>query len=65
MARVACPTDRRVTFVSLTDEGRQMIESIFPSHEEKIASIFDVLSDEELQNLTDYLKRVGHHANKF
>ena len=64
VARVACPTDRRVTFVSLTDEGKQMIESIFPSHEEKIASIFDVLSDEELQNLTDYLKRVGHHANK-
>lgn len=65
VARVACPTDRRVTFVSLTDEGKQMIESIFPSHEEKIASIFDVLSAEELQNFTEYLKRVGHHADNF
>ncbi|MEK4129718.1 MarR family transcriptional regulator [Solibacillus sp. FSL W8-0474] len=61
--RVACPTDRRVTFVSLTDEGSAMIESIFPTHEKKIAAIFDVLSEEELQALTDYLKRVGLHAN--
>ena len=63
ITRVACPTDRRVTFVSLTDEGQAMIESIFPTHEKKIAAIFDVLSEEELQALTDYLKRVGHHAN--
>ncbi|MGN7476211.1 MarR family winged helix-turn-helix transcriptional regulator [Solibacillus silvestris] len=64
VSRIACPSDRRVTFVSLTDQGKEMIESIFPSHEKKIASIFDVLSAEELQLLTEYLKRIGLHASK-
>src|SRR3954463_15287957 len=32
VVRRACPTDRRVTFADLTDEGRERIDSIFPGH---------------------------------
>lgn len=64
VSRIACPTDRRVTFASLTETGKQMIESIFPAHEKKIAEIFDVLTTDELETLTELLKRVGVHANK-
>ena len=62
--RIACPTDRRVTFASLSETGKQMIEAIFPAHEKKIAQLFDVLTTDELETLTELLKRVGLHANK-
>ncbi len=61
--RVSCPTDRRVTFVSLTDKGTNVMKSIFPQHAKTIAQIFDVLSKEELETLTQLLKRVGQNAS--
>lgn len=61
--RVSCPTDRRVTFVSLTDKGTNVMKSIFPQHAKTIAQIFDVLSEEELETLTQLLKRVGQNAS--
>ena len=33
LKRVACPTDRRVTFAQITDKGKRLIEGIFPNHE--------------------------------
>lgn len=62
--RHSCPTDRRVTFASLSEKGRNLMESIFPQHSKKIAQIFEVLSEDELNILTQLLKRVGHHASK-
>ena len=61
VSRRACPTDRRVTFATLTDLGKEKIESIFPEHEQKIAQVFELLTDEETKTLTELLKRVGHH----
>lgn len=62
--RVACPTDRRVTFAALTKQGISFMETIFPGHEQKIAEIFDVLTEQELDTLSQLLKRVGIHASK-
>jgi MarR family transcriptional regulator, 2-MHQ and catechol-resistance regulon repressor len=62
--RKACPTDRRVTFALLTEKGKSIMANIFPQHEQKIAELFDVLTEHELQALIEYLKRVGHHASK-
>ena len=62
--RTACPTDRRVIFASLTDTGQSLMMQIFPQHEQKIAHIFEVLNEHELETLIQYLKRVGLHANK-
>ena len=62
--RVACPSDRRVTFAKLTEKGRNFLELIFPKHEQKIAEIFSCLSEQELEIFTALLKRVGLHASK-
>ena len=62
--RTACPTDRRVIFASLTDAGQTLMMQIFPQHEQKIAQIFEVLTEHELETLIQYLKRVGLHESK-
>lgn len=62
--RVNCPKDRRVTFASLTKQGKELMDSIFPQHAERIAAIFNVLNKQEIDQLTNLLKRVGYHANE-
>ncbi|MEG0472374.1 MAG: MarR family transcriptional regulator [Solibacillus sp.] len=59
--RLACPKDRRVTYTSLTNAGLAFIESIFPKHEQMVAQIFNVLTEEELEIFTQLTKRVGIH----
>lgn len=64
LARKACPNDRRVTHAEITDKGKQLIEDIFPEHEEKINEVLNVLTAEEKSIVIDLLKRVGFHANE-
>ncbi|KKI93920.1 transcriptional regulator [Bacillus sp. SA1-12] len=63
LVRKACPKDRRVTHAQITDKGKQLIEEIFPPHQERINEIVSVLSDEEKNLVTELLKKVGYHAN--
>lgn len=63
LARRACPKDRRVTYAQITDKGKQLIEEIFPPHEERINEIISVLTSEEKNVVTELLKKVGYHAN--
>jgi len=60
--RVQNEDDRRVTLVSLTEEGQELMESIFPQHSEVIKQLFNDLSDEELHQLGEALKTVGYKA---
>lgn len=60
--RVACPNDRRVTFATITASGKTFMNEIFPQHEQKVAQIFDVLSDDEQQQFIEMAKAVGFHA---
>ncbi|SOC36058.1 MarR family winged helix-turn-helix transcriptional regulator [Ureibacillus acetophenoni] len=60
--RSACPTDRRVTYAVITEEGKNLMDNIFPLHVKKIEEIFSVLTDEEVINLIDSLKKVGLNA---
>jgi len=64
VTRRACPTDRRVTYAGITEDGKELMDKIFPEHVEKIEEIFDKLSDQEVSTLIDYLKKVGLHANQ-
>lgn len=64
LARKACPNDRRVTHAEITDKGKQLIEDIFPAHEEKINEVLNVLTAEEKSIVIDLLKKVGFHANE-
>lgn len=60
--RVTCPTDRRVTFAALTEEGSSFIERIFPQHEALVEKLFNVVDEHEKQQLITALKTVGLHA---
>ena len=60
--RQACPDDRRVTFVELTDEGRTLMESIFPDHEMTINKVFQGMEKEEVDEMIKIVKRVGYQS---
>lgn len=63
LVRKACPNDRRVTHAQITDKGKQLIEEIFPPHQERINEIVSVLDDEEKKMVTELIKKVGLHAS--
>lgn len=54
--------DRRVTLVSLTEEGNKLMKDIFPQHTDIICDVFEEVSDEDLLNLSESLKKVGFKA---
>lgn len=60
--RQACPDDRRVTFVELTDEGRTLMETIFPDHEMTINKVFQGMEKEEVDEMIKIVKRVGYQS---
>jgi len=60
--RKANEQDRRVTLVSLTKEGFDLMEDIFPQHTDIICELFEGLSDAELSELSKSLKTVGYKA---
>jgi len=62
ITRVACPKDRRVTYAQLTEKGRQLMDEIFPLHEEAMAEIFSSLSNKEKEEAIRLLKEVGLFA---
>lgn len=64
LSRKACPTDRRVTYAAITDEGKKLMSQIFPIHIEKIEEIFEAITDEEILVFIDLLKKVGYNASK-
>ncbi|AMB99723.1 hypothetical protein AWM75_06870 [Aerococcus urinaehominis] len=54
--------DRRVIMVHITDEGREKMADIFPNHHHTIEKMFSVLSDEDLVEWVNLLKKVGFNA---
>lgn len=55
--------DKRVTYIRLTDEGKNFIQEIYPKHEEVFNKIFAVLDDDELEVMSKSLKKIGYHAS--
>ena len=53
------PSDRRSMLIHLTDEGEEFISSYFPEHLERIKEEFNVLSDDELEQLSTICKKLG------
>lgn len=62
--RKACPTDRRITYAGITDLGKQLMNQIFPEHVKKIEELFEVLTDEEIDNMIYLLKKVGFNSRQ-
>lgn len=57
--RTPSETDRRTTYVALTPEGLRQFEGLAVEHEAEVDKLFGGLSEAELDNLTDLLKRMG------
>lgn len=57
--RSTSETDRRTVIVSLTPNGIAWFEGLAADHEAEVNRLFGQLSDTDLDNLTDILKRMG------
>lgn len=59
LERIFCEEDKRVTYMSITQVGVDLIESIFPEHAENIMSIMSGLSPEEQETAIHVLRKLG------
>ncbi len=57
--RVADPQDRRVSQVTLTEQGSQFIAEIFPLHAKAVAEEMSVLNPEEQAQLGYLCRKLG------
>jgi MarR family 2-MHQ and catechol resistance regulon transcriptional repressor len=62
VTREDCERDRRLKYVNLTPEGRQLIESVFTEHAKQMDELMRVLNKTEREQLVETLKRLGKHA---
>jgi MarR family transcriptional regulator, 2-MHQ and catechol-resistance regulon repressor len=51
--------DRRCVLVYLTEDGRQLVERIFPTHAQKVVETVRVLTAAEQQQLSDLCRKLG------
>lgn len=56
--------DRRRQYLSLTNEGETVFLEAYDVHYHHMQQIFDVLTQEEQQQLQEYLKRIGLSAQE-
>jgi MarR family 2-MHQ and catechol resistance regulon transcriptional repressor len=59
ITRVNCPTDRRVTYAEISQEGKDFMANIFPEHEKKLHELTSVLSNEEKEQAIELMKKLG------
>lgn len=64
VSRKNCSNDRRITYASLTAKGENLIEQIFPKHQEKIQKVFECLEDVDLDEIIKLMKKIGYQAEK-
>lgn len=57
--RIVNETDKRVTYIKLTREGKDLINDIFPTHKKNTKKIFNDLTNEELIILKEILKKIN------
>ncbi|UJL46763.1 MarR family transcriptional regulator [Virgibacillus sp. NKC19-16] len=59
LERSNCKEDRRVVYIQITEQGKTVMDDIFPKHQKVIEEIFSDLTTEEKETLIDLLKRAG------
>lgn len=57
--RVSSPTDRRVTYAEISEEGAAFMSEIFPEHEKELHELMSALSPEEKETAIELLKKLG------
>ncbi len=64
LVRKPCSKDRRVTYASITSEGTELMNTIFPKHREAIQQIFGGLDSAEKETMIEQLKKLGYYAQE-
>jgi MarR family transcriptional regulator, 2-MHQ and catechol-resistance regulon repressor len=62
LVREACPTDRRVTYAVISEEGTKLMNEIFPQHATAMSEIMGGLSVEEKKVAVNQIKKLGLFA---
>lgn len=62
LLRTPSPQDRRIIYASITDEGRKMMDEIFPVHSRQIQKILGGLDPHEKEDVIMKLKKLGLFA---
>ena len=57
--RIVNQNDRRVTYIKLTEAGKDLINDIFPTHKKNTKKIFEKINDKELVILKEILKKIN------
>ena len=57
--RIVNQNDRRVTYIKLTEAGKDLINDIFPTHKKNTKKIFNDLTNGELITLKEILKKIN------
>ncbi|MEJ8307135.1 MarR family transcriptional regulator [Saccharibacillus sacchari] len=64
LRRVPSPSDRRVIYAEITDQGRELFDAIFPEHAAEVHRIMSGLSEEETEMASMLLKKLGKGAER-
>jgi MarR family 2-MHQ and catechol resistance regulon transcriptional repressor len=62
LKRKSCPSDRRVTYASLTEKGRDLMNTIFPEHKDAVHNLLGGVTLVEKTELIGQLKKLGVFA---
>jgi MarR family 2-MHQ and catechol resistance regulon transcriptional repressor len=62
LKRKSCPSDRRVTYASLTEKGRDLMNTIFPEHKDAVHTLLGGVTLAEKTELIEQLKKLGVFA---
>lgn len=64
VVRRKCEKDKRVFYVSLTEEGKELISDIFPKHKEFLDNLFSELDERAKRELVDNLIQLRNILKK-
>lgn len=59
LERLLCEKDKRVTYISITEMGVELIESIFPEHAKNIEALMSGLDAEEQDAAINLIRKLG------
>lgn len=62
--RIREKQDRRVIKIGLTEKGQNLFNEIFPKHAKYVSQLCDVLTEEEQNQLSFLLKKLGKSLEK-
>lgn len=57
--RVYCKTDKRVTYIEITQTGNELLDAIFPEHAQNIKALMSGLSEAEQVEAIELLRKLG------